>query len=95
MDWPSLCKKKKYHAWKHLIYCHDYRTCEEYCKLRKSASKAVRFAKKKYQKRIAESIKTLSKSFWSRVKKETKSKSNIGGELKTKAQLFKANDVVS
>ena len=29
------------------------------------------------------------------MKKETKSKSNIGGELKTKAQLLKANDVVS
>ena len=84
--------KKKYHAWKRFTYSQSYTDYEEYCKIRNSATKAVKFAKKKYQKGIAESIKTSPKSFWSHVKEETKSKSNIGdlrdkiGELKTEDQ---------
>ena len=55
-------------------------------------TKAVKFAKKKYQKGLAASIKTSPKSFWSHVKEETKSKSTIGdlrdkdGDLKTEDQ---------
>ena len=39
--------KKKYHAWKRFTYSHSYEDYEKYCKLRNSASKAVRFAKKR------------------------------------------------
>ena len=81
--------KKKYHAWKRFTYSHSYVDYENYCKLRNSASKAVRFAKKRYQRGIAESVKESPKTFWSHVKEETKSKSNIGdikdenGEIRT------------
>ena len=81
--------KKKYHAWKRFTYSHSYEDYEKYCKLRNSASKAVRFAKKRYQRGIAESVKISPKTFWSHVKEETKSKSTIGdikdknGEIKT------------
>ena len=70
--------KKKYHAWKRFTFSHSYVDYENYCKLRNSASKAVRFAKKRYQRGIAESVKISPKTFWSHVKEETKSKSNIG-----------------
>ena len=55
-------------------------------------TKAVKFAKQKYQKGLAASIKTSPKSFWSQVKEETKSESTIGvlrekdGDLKTEDQ---------
>ena len=81
--------KKKYQAWKRFTHSHSYRDYAEYCKLRNSAAKAVKFAKKKYQKGIAESVQKSAKSFWSHVKEEIKSKSSIGdlkdknGEIKT------------
>ena len=81
--------KKKYQAWKRFTHSHSYRDYAEYCKLRNSAAKAVKFAKKKYQKGIAESVQKSPKSFWSHVKEEIKSKSSIGdlkdknGEIKT------------
>ena len=49
----------------------------------------MRYAKKKYQKGIAECVKNSPKSFWNHVKEETKSKISIGdlkdenGEIKT------------
>ena len=55
-------------------------------------TEAVKFAKKKYQKGLAASIKISPKSFWSHVKEETKSKRTIGdlrdkdGDLKTEDQ---------
>ena len=59
-------------------------------------TKAVKFAKKKYQKGLAASIKISPKPFWSHVKEDTKRKSTIGdlrdkdGDLKTEDQK-KAN----
>ena len=55
--------KKKYHTWKRFTHSHSYRDYEKYCKLRKSVSKAMRYAKKKYRKGIAESVKKSPKSF--------------------------------
>ena len=55
--------KKKYHAWKRFTHSHSYRDYTEYCKLRNSASKAVTYAKKKYEKGIAESVKNLPSHF--------------------------------
>ena len=84
--------KKKYQAWKRFTFSHSYTDYENYCKIRNSVTKAVKFAKKKYQKGLAASIKTSPKSFWSHVKEETKSKSTIGdlrdkdGDLKTEDQ---------
>ena len=80
--------KKKYHAWKRFTYSHSYTDYENYCKIRNSVTKAVKYAKKKYQKGLTAGIKTSPKSFWSHVKGKTMSKSTIGdlrdkdGELK-------------
>ena len=70
--------KKKYHAWKRFTYSHSYRDYEDYCKARNSATKAIRFSKVKHQRGVAESAKKSPKSFWTYVKDQTKSKSNIG-----------------
>ena len=79
MDYYCVRKiKKKYHAWKRFTFSHSYRDYQTFCKLRNSATKAIRYSKQKYQKGVAESSKTNPKSFWSFVKGETKSKSNIG-----------------
>ena len=79
MDYYCVRKiKKKYHAWKRFTHSHSYRDYQAYCKLRNSATKAIRFSKKKYQKGVAESSKTSPKSFWSFIKDETKGKSEIG-----------------
>ena len=84
--------KKKYQAWKRFTFSHSYTDYKNYCKIRNSVTKAVKSAKKKYQKGLAASMKTSPKSFWSHVKEETKSKSTIGdlrdkdGDLKTEDQ---------
>ncbi|WAR15881.1 hypothetical protein MAR_030475 [Mya arenaria] len=79
MDFHCVKKvKKKYHAWRRFIHSHSYRDYQAYCKLRNSATKAIRFSKKKYQKGVAEFSKTNPKAFWSYVKGETKSKTGIG-----------------
>lgn len=70
--------KKKYHAWKRFTYSHSYHDYEAYCKARNSATKAVRFSKKKFQKGVAECAKKSPKSFWAYVKDQTKSKGTIG-----------------
>ncbi|WAR24920.1 hypothetical protein MAR_038589 [Mya arenaria] len=79
MDFYCVKKvKKKYHAWRRFIHSHSYRDYQAYCKLRNSATKAIRFSKKKYQKGVAECSKTNPKAFWSYVTGETKSKTGIG-----------------
>ena len=81
--------KKKYQTLKRFTFSHSYTDYENYCKIRNSVTKAVKFAKKKYQKGLAASIKTSPKSFYGHVKEETKSKSTIGdlrdkdGDLQT------------
>ena len=79
--------KKKYHTWKRFTYIHSYEDYEKYCKLRNSGSKAVRFAKQRYQRGIVESVKILPKTFLSHVKEETKSKSTIGGIKGTNCEI--------
>ena len=75
-----------------LHYSHSHTDYENYCKIRNSVTKAMKYARKKYKKELAASIKTSLKSFCSHVKGETKSKSNIGdfkdkdGDLKTQDQ---------
>ena len=83
--------KKKYQAWKRFTFSHSYTDYENYCKIRNSVTKAVKFAKKKYQKGLAASIKTSPKSFWSHYKEETKSKSTIG-DLRDKDADLKTED---
>lgn len=83
--------KKKYHAWKRFTYSHSYRDYEEYCKARNSATKAIRYSKKKYQKGVAESAKKSPKSFWAYVKDQTKSKSTIGDLLDSDGHLCTEN----
>ena len=56
-------KKKMYHAWKRFTFSHSHVDYENYCKLRNSASKTDRFAKNRYQKGIAESVKISPKTF--------------------------------
>ena len=79
MDYYCVRKvKKKYQAWKRFTYSRSYRDYQTYCKLRNSATQAIRYSKRKYQKGVAERSKTNQKSFWSFVKGETQSRSGIG-----------------
>ena len=51
---------------------------EDYCKCRNQATKATRFARKRYEQGIAENIKENGKAFWSYVNSKTKVISGIG-----------------
>ena len=81
-------KKKK--AWKRYSHSRSWDDYYKYCAIRKIATRSIRFAKKRYEKSIAENIKENPKSFWSFVKEKTSVKSGIGGLQNEQGQ--KTND---
>lgn len=70
--------KKKYQAWKRFTFSRSYEDYAEYCRLRNSATNAIRFAKLSHEKGIAQGAKNSPKPFWAYVKEKTKSKTGIG-----------------
>ena len=83
--------KKKYHAWKRFSYSRGYNAYQDYCKARNAATKAIRFSKRKFEKGVADSIKTSPKSFWTYINDQTKTRSNIG-DLKDSQGNLKTSD---
>lgn len=62
----SVCAvKKKYKAWQCYMHFWSDRHYKEYCILRNKATKAVRYARKRHEKSITNSVKDTCKSFWS------------------------------
>eukprot|EP00057_Strongylocentrotus_purpuratus_P009185 XP_011663659.1 PREDICTED: RNA-directed DNA polymerase from mobile element jockey-like [Strongylocentrotus purpuratus] len=74
--------KKKYHAWKRYTATKHFRDYEAYIKLRNEATKDVRSAKIKFERRLAQEIKENPKGFWNYVRSKTKVKSGISDLIK-------------
>ena len=78
------------------IYLHSRtrRNYNNYCTCQNKATKAtkaVRFARKRYEKRIAESVKENPKSFWAYVNSKTKMRSGIS-DLKDENSIMRSSD---
>lgn len=73
-----IAVRNKYKTWQKYIHCRNSRNYQEYCILRNRATKAVRYARRKYERGIADSVVDNTKAFWSYVKSKTSTKSSIG-----------------
>lgn len=69
--------RKKRRAWKKYSHSRNIADFYRYCAIRNKATRSIRFAKRRYEKGIAASIKENPKSFWSFVKWKTNVKSGI------------------
>ena len=58
----KLTRKKK-KAWKRYSHSRSWDDYYKYCAIRNRATRSIRFAKKRYEKNIAENIKENPKSF--------------------------------
>ena len=83
--------RKKYKAWQLYLHSRTRRNYNNYCTCRNKATKAVRFARKRYEKGIAESVKENPKSFWAYVNSKTKMRSGIG-DLKDENNIMRSSD---
>ena len=83
--------RKKYKAWQLYLHSRSRRNYNNYCTCRNKATKAVRFAQKRYEKGIAESVKENPKSFWAYVNSKTKMRSGIG-DLKDESNIMHSSD---
>ena len=83
--------RKKYKAWQLYLHSRTRRNYNNYCICRNKATKAVRFARKRYEKGIAESVKENPKSFWAYVNSKTKMRSGIG-DLKDENNIMRSSD---
>ncbi|MEW8545341.1 MAG: reverse transcriptase family protein, partial [Candidatus Thiodiazotropha sp.] len=72
----KLVRKKK-RAWRKYSHSRNIADFYKYCSIRNKATRSVRFAKRRYEKGIAASIKDNPKSFWSFVREKTNVKSGI------------------
>jgi len=70
--------KKKHKLWKKWRESHNNNDALEYKKQAKRASKAVRLAKKDFERKIAKNTKSDSKSFYKYVRSKTRVKSRVG-----------------
>ena len=80
--WMDSCciklTRKKKKAWKRYSHSRSWDGYYKYCAIRNKATRSIRFAKRRYEKSIAENIKVNPKSFWSFIKEKTSVKSGIG-----------------
>jgi len=79
--------KKKHKLWKKWRKTKDANTELKYKKQVNKASKAVKLAKRNFEKQIAKKIKSDPKSFYSYVKSKTKFKSTVGPLTNDKGDL--------
>lgn len=83
--------RAKYKAWQRYIHSHSQKNYHEYCKCRNHATKAVRFARKRHEKGIADSAKDNPKAFWAYVNSKTKVRLGIGDLRNDKGELKSSN----
>ncbi len=78
MNGDALKKvKKKYHAWKRYTSTKQYCDFESYKRQRNLASKAVRQAKRDFERKLAADIKKNPKCFWKYVRSKTNVKTGV------------------
>ena len=78
---PRLIRKKK-RLWKAYssqdYYQRDYQSFQTYKKVQNDVKKAVKLAKKKFEKSLAKGAKKNPKAFYSYLKKKTANKVSVG-----------------
>ena len=72
-----IAVRKKYKAWQLYLHSRTRRNYHHYCICRNQATKAVRFARKRYEKGVADLVKENPKAFWSYVNSKTRMRSGI------------------
>ena len=73
------CVKKKSKAWNRYLHTRDQRDYMKYCAARNKATKATIYAKKNYERNIAQNIQENPKNFWSYVRSKTKARTGVAG----------------
>jgi len=81
------CIKSKHKLWRKWKNHDDYMDHLAYKKQANKARKAVRLAKKEFERKIAQNIKNDSKSFYTYTKSKSKSKPSIGPLIDSNEQL--------
>ena len=71
-------RQKKYHLWKKYQETRDYHMYQSYKRERNKATKALRKAKKRYEKKLSEKIKEDPKSYYAYVRSITKMRETVG-----------------
>ena len=87
-----IAVRKKYKAWQLYLHSKTRRNYHNYCIYRNQATKAVRFARKRYEQGIVETVKDNPKAFWAYVNSKTKMKSGIS-DLKNENGELRSSDV--
>ena len=87
--------KKKHHLWKKWRARKDDKTELLYKKQANLASKAVRLAKRNFERKIAQNIKSDSKSFFTYVRSKTRVRSTVGPLLNNNGILVNENQGMS
>ena len=72
-----IAVRKKYKAWQLYLHFRTRRNYHHYCIYRNQATKAVRFARKRYEKGVADLVKEYPKGFWAYMNCKTKMRSGI------------------
>ena len=88
MDSYALGKvKKKHHAFIRYMNTLDGKAYQTYIRARNHANKAIRRAKKDFEKKLAKESKINKKGIWKYINSKTKSKSGINNLLKEDGTL--------
>lgn len=90
-NYCMLAVRNKYKAWQRYIHSRSSRHYKEYCKLRNKATKAVRFARIKHERGIADTVNENCKSFWSYVNNKTNIRSGVSDLRDTDGILRSSN----
>ena len=70
--------RKKYHYWKKFSLSGEYVDFLQYKNIRNRAVKAVRAAKRKFERKLAKTAKANPKSFYAYVRSRCKTKDKVG-----------------
>ena len=86
------CVKKKSKAWNKYLHTRDQQDYMKYCAARNKATKATIYAKKNYERNIAQNIQENLKNFWSYVRSKTKARTGVA-DLKDKDGHTASTDI--
>src|ERR1051325_4277589 len=82
-------------AWERFERSPIYVTHSKYKSFRNKANKVIKKAKRNFEKKLADKIKTDPKSFYAYIKSKYKTKVSIGPLIKKKGQIVTRNDEMS
>ena len=86
--------RKKRRLWKAYTQTDDYRDFTAYKEFEKETTKAVKNAKKKYERKLAKEAKKNPKQFYAYLKSKTSNRESVGPLKKDGSQDFESDDTV-